>query len=284
MNAPCKKYAAARPIRSGFMLCALACVLFFMSGCKTVQDQRTDLNADLAQRSWSEFIRLSGQAATKASPYNMILSIRYRSPEDSHRFAAYFWGNAGQSPYPVRLDIQGAMGAIAAKLFENADTFILYDTENNTALLAPGSSGALLQIGLPLPVRLGDLSLLLGGRYQDFFTPANGNDMPRLIASDLAGKSTFSIASGPHAGLLTLDTKGRPVSWSEHNEKGWRFEISYLEGVYEGSLPGPQRVVASHPQSYSITLQVKSFNPQNKEYAPEQLQLIIPEGAIIKES
>lgn len=278
-----------RRIMRRLALVALALLLF--SGCQPGPVQRTDVDLTQSQMNWDSFLAKSRRAEAASAPYNAVLSIRYKSPDKSHRFTSYFWSNAHrQTPYPVRLDIQGALGATVAKLYENDSVFVLYDTDNNTAHTAQGSPQAMLQMGLPLPVRLGDLSLLLTGRYAEFFIPEQDSGMPKVLQSNTNHESVFLITNGPRAGELTLDSQGRPLLWTEPGkpgelrDQGWRLEFSYIEGVEKDSLPGPQRVLASHPQGYSINILVRDFNRQRQSFSPEQLELILPADAQIEHS
>ncbi|MDR2892827.1 MAG: hypothetical protein LBV80_07080 [Deltaproteobacteria bacterium] len=274
-----------RPTRS--VLLALAVLL--LTACQPGV-QRTDIDFGQAQLNWSRFIELSekagpsaklpGDAASPATPFSAVLSIRYKTPAEGYRFAAYFWGNLRDtSVYPVRLDVQGFMGATVAKLVEDKRDFLLYDTENNIAHIAEGTQQSLLHIGLPLPMRLGDLALLLNGRYQDFFLPGQDATMPKVLAGNSLLEYTYELRHGPRSGEFTINSQGQPISWQEAGgqiENGWRFDFAYPEGTQSASLPGPYKVQASHPAGYAITLQIKSLTRPDKIFSPDQLNLLLP--------
>jgi hypothetical protein len=234
---------------------------------------------------WLNFISLSKRNTAQSAPFNSVLSIRYKTPDNSYRFDAYFWSNLIQgAPYPVRLDILGAFGAANAKILETQQSFLLYDVENNSAYVTSNSPQAMMQSGIPLPVRLGELALLLNGRYLEFFLPEQKDIMPRFIAANDKLESIYYIPSGPLKGELVLDYKGQPVSWAEKKHNGWRFELNYLEGVEAFTLPGPSRMRVIHPEGYSVTMQIKTMHRQEKPFTPDQLDLILPDTATVKHS
>jgi hypothetical protein len=108
--------------------------------------------------------------------------------------------------------------------------------------------------------------------------------MPRFIAAGDKLESIYAIPSGPLKGELVLNYKGRPVTWTEQKHEGWRFELDYLEGVEEFTLPGPSRIRVIHPEGYSVTMQIKSMQRQEKPFTPEQLDLILPDTAAVRNS
>ena len=267
--------------------------LLLLTGCPG-PPQPGGPDGEQAARAWANFLDGSARAGEKAAPFTATLSVRYKTPEESERFGAYFWSNlerltdkAGESGQPLRLDILGAMNATAAMAYEDESVFLLYDTENNLAYRTDGSAESLMRLGVPLPLRLADLARLLNGRYAAFFLgDANSASaaMPPALATDGAG-SVFALTDG-RGGELSLDSSGRPLRWLESSEAGWVFEFSYPVGAQAGqlNLPGPMRIQVTHPDGYSVTVSVKTIDTPARPFTPEQLRLNLPDTVKIKQS
>ena len=162
-------------------------LLLTLSACPApLQLPTTDI--EQSRLNWARFTTLVDKAEHTLAPFNASLSIRYKTPNDGQRFGALFWSNLGlENAYPVRLDVQGAMGSIVVKIWEDSHLFIVYDTENNTALQSSSAEQTMLHLGLPLPVNLGDLAMLFNGRYSHFFfgqRSMNAADMPKPFSSN----------------------------------------------------------------------------------------------------
>jgi hypothetical protein len=259
--------------------------LLVLAACQPKVPQYTDLDSTQGRMNWSRFMALSVRNTLRFAPFSATLTIRCQTPDKGYRFDAFLWSNlADSTPYPVRLDILGAFGAAKVKIFEDQHTFLLYDLENNSAYTAAGSPEAMLRAGIPMPLRLGELVRLLNGHYRDFFLSGQNSPTPQLTASNDRLESTYHIPSGPLQGELSINSQGQPLTWTELKDPGWRFEFSYLEGVEAFTLPGPRRVRLIHPAGYTVTIQVKTLIRLTKPFTPEQLDLILPDTATIRQS
>lgn len=277
------------------LLSALLLLAMLLAGCPS-PPQPGGPDNEQAARAWQKFLDGSARAGERAAPFNATLSVRYKTPEEGERFGAYLWSNLerlpaepGQTGQPLRLDILGAMNSTAAMAYEDDGVFLLYDTENNLAYRTDGSAESLMRLGVPLPLRLADLAQLLNGRYAAFFLSSGPGGSPDEALPPLVGSSgpdsIYALASG-RGGQLTLDPAGRPLRWLESSEAGWVFEFSYPVGAQAGqlNLPGPMRIQASHPDGYSVSVQVKTLNTPARPFTPDQLRLNLPDTVKIKQS
>lgn len=268
----------ARNLRT--RLFALLMLLTLGAGCTpAVQRGHTDVNLTLAERTWNRFAESSWAMREAAGPFNSVLSIRYKTPEDGFRLSAYIWSNSKEhDSYPLRLDLQSSLGSSVAKILERKSDFLVYDLGDKKAYRGAGSRQAMHSMGMPLPFSLGDLSRLINGRYLEFFYPGQSDVMPRVNAGTTLDESVFFCPSSSGEGELTIDSRGRPVHWTETAGNGWTMEISYLEG---GALPGPYKITAEHPSGYSATILVKNFE-RVSPFTPEQMNLTIPDSVPVQ--
>lgn len=275
-----------RNTRGILRLLALLTLLFSLTGCPGVRYAEVD--EELGQVSWANMQDLSVKGLKGAGPYNASLSFRLKTPSEGFMLGAYVWSNGrARSHHPLRLDLQSSVGSTVAKIKEEDDHFLLYDLKNNAAVISKNPQEALATIGLPLPFSLADISLLLNGRYLDFFTGGD-NTRPELSATTEEQRSVFKLASGPRKGWLTLNSRGYPVEWrSDDEKKGWSMEIAYQDVAALVAnvtpLPGPSRLNLSHPDGYAISINVKSLKKFPTPFTPAQLELLIPSSAEVRE-
>lgn len=266
-------------------LSLLLTILLLFAGCSGVQ--YTDTNPQLGQASWENMRNLNAKAKNASAPYNSSLSFRLRTPDDNLMLGAYVWSNARiETHHPLRLDLQSSVGSSVAKLKEESDHFLLYDIKNNTAIISRDPRAPLASIGLPMPFTLGDLSLLLTGRYLDFFNAGDGA-VPPLENTTVDQQSTYRIANGLRQGHLTLNSRGYPITWQSAGAKPWTMSMGYQDAASlvanTTALPGPSRINITHPDGYSISINVKSLKKLPTPFTPAQLELRIPPNAVIRE-
>lgn len=266
-------------------LSLLLALLVTLAGCPGVQYAEKD--EELGQVSWENMQNLNVKSKSQSGPYNASLSFRLKTPEDSFMLGAYVWSNGRiNSHHPLRLDLQSSVGSSVAKLKEESDHFLLYDITNNAAIISRDPQVPLAAIGLPMPFTLGDLSLLLSGRYLDFFN-AGDNTRPDLEYTTFEQQSTFKIPSGARRGHLTLNARGYPISWKSDGNKPWSLTLIYQDVAALVAnitpLPGPSRINLSHPDGYSLSINVKSLKKLPTPFTPAQLELRIPSTAEIRE-
>lgn len=273
-------------IPTSVRLVALTALLLVLTGCPGVR--YAEIDEELGQVSWANLQDLSAKAVTEAGPYNASLSFRLKTPSEGLMLGAYVWSNGRvRSHHPLRLDLQSTVGSSVAKIKEESDYFLLYDIKNNTAVISRSPQEALSSVGLPLPFALADVSMLLNGRYLEFFNQGDAA-RPQLNATTEDMRSVFRIAEGPRRGYLTLNARGYPVAWREDDEKkGWSMTLGYQDVTAIMAnvtpLPGPSRINLNHPEGYAISINVKSLKKFPTPFTPAQLELLIPSSAEVRE-
>lgn len=273
-------------MRNILRLLVLSVLLFSLIGCQAANYAEVD--DELGQVSWANMQDLSAKGLKGAGPYNASLSFRLKTPSEGFILGAYVWSNGrARTHHPLRLDLQSSVGSTVAKMKEENDHFLLYDLKNNVALISKDPQEALTTIGLPLPFSLADISMLLNGRYLDFFTEGD-NTRPGLSATTDDQRSIFKLGSGPRKGYVTLNSRGYPTEWREDDEKkGWSMTITYQDVAALVAnvtpLPGPSRLNLSHPDGYTISINVKSLKKFPTPFTPAQLELLIPSSAEVRE-
>ncbi len=284
-STPRLKYAAWGNSVSVFSRCCLLLItLLALAGCPG--PAQTDLDHDLGQGSWVNLENISNKARQASGPYNSSISFRLTMPEESYMLGAYIWSNNTlTAQHPLRLDLQSTVGSTVAKMKEEPDYFLLFDVKSNSAIVSRSAEEALASIRMPMPFMLGDLSLLLNGRYLEFFTEGEAQK-PQLYATTPEKQSIFKIESGKKAGYLTINAKGYPVLW-ESASSGWSMELNYQDVTTLVAnvtpLPGPNRITIKNAQGYSVAMQVKSLKKLPRAFTEKQLELLIPTGANVRE-
>lgn len=267
-------------------LFALLTLLFALTGCPGVQYEET--NEELGKVSWANLQDHNAKALKESAPYSASLSFRLKTPKEGFMLGAYVWSNAGpRGHHPLRLDLQSSVGSSVAKMLEESDYFLVYDIKNDSAVVSRSPQEALATLGLPLPFSLGDMSMLMNGRYLDFFT-CGDNTRPQLVATTQEQRSVFEITGGSRMGYLTVNSRGYPLEWREHDEKnGWSMKISYQDAASLMAnvtpLPGPSRIILEHPHGYSININVKSLKKLPAPFTAKQLELVLPPSASARE-
>jgi len=262
--------------------------LLMLCGCPSGMVQYTDLDEELGRTSWNGIENLNAQARLNAGPYNSSLTMKISLPQENALLGAYIWSNGALAGHhPLRLDLQSSVGTTVAKIREDQEYFLLYDLRNNRAIVSSDPQEALrATINFPLPMSLGELAMLLSGRYTDFFLDS-GPEEPSLLGTTALRQSIFRLAQGRRHGYLTLDAQGYPQKWQSAEPESWIMELEYQNPVTlvanTSPLPGPRRLTLDHPKGISINLQVKSLKKLPQPFMEAQLNLLIPPSASTRE-
>lgn len=241
-----------------------------------------DLDPVQAEKSWNLFINKSEIASQEEITFNASLTFKYNTPENSgYRLSAYLWSNiTPNNIHPVRADLQGMLGSTVAKIREDNHYFVIYDLKENTGYITTDVSKAMFSLGIPMPFTLGNLSLALTGRYVDFLGINGEKPAPKLKNTTINNESIFSIAQQDGTVInLILDQYGRPVLWQSNDSYGMKIEFLYNSN---NEANAPEQININMNKDYSCSITIKSLKKLNTPFTPEQLDLIIPEGTVIK--
>ena len=276
-----------------FCLPVLALLLVFpltLGGCSTLsggkgvlQQQETRPDSDTessdqqAELIWQRFATLAATAEVMSGPFRISANLRYTDPNgESGRVSALLWGNgSSDTPYPLRLDLTAGVGTVISKIREDSTSLLAYTPSENTAYIQEGARRNLASLGVPVPMTLGELTLLLSGRAGQLFLPAGAQAIALPPYHGLTAESvSFALPSAQLPGILELSSLGIPVSWKEAREKGW---VMVMEPSEANPLQ-PRRLKISHPSGYSAIIVVNDISRVSPPYNAAQMTLVLPPG------
>jgi hypothetical protein len=276
-----------RPLFRPIFAALLALFLLLLPGCPLRKSPTPDLtpaeqNAEAEARTariWRLFQARANSAEALSGPFRIAANLRYSDPEGKNtRVSALLWGNGEtDSPYPLRLDLLAGIGAVAAKVREDENSFTAFVPDENTAYVHDGGTRTLASFGVPIPLSLSDLTLLLTGRGGALFLPAHGAaaDVPpgRGLGN---GGARYAIPDAPLPGELELSETGALLAWNELRDKGW--SMAFEPG--DDNPLQPEKLRISHPAGYSALVVVKEIARISLPYPTANMELPLPPGAM----
>lgn len=229
---------------------------------------------DRAVLLWERYVARAQAADEMAGPFRISANISYSDPRTKGtRASALLWGNGrAESPYPLRLDLMGGIGVVAAKAREDEQSLVVYVPEESAVYIQRNGARSLASFGVPVPLSLADLTLLLSGRSGVLFLP-RGAALP-TEHSLTANGARYTVPDAGLPGVVELSATGAPVLWRELSDKGWSIAIE--PGAVNPLLP--KRLDITHPGGYSAKALVKDIERISSPYAAAQLDLPLPTG------
>ena len=263
-------------------------LLLFCSACSPhTAGPKPDAGAppasgDKATRLWQRYTARAAVAQSITGPFRVSANLRYTAASgESTRVSALLWGNGkAASPYPLRLDLLAGIGSVVAKIREDSTSFVAFAPDDKTAYTHARDDRTLVSFGVPIPLALDDLTLLLTGHGDKLFLPAgartdSGTPPEHTLTAEGA---SYLINNAPLPGILELSDTGAPVAWREQRQDGWRIEI---EPEDENPLL-PRKLRISHPKGYSALILVKEVARVSPPYTTTQMDLPLPPGTAVK--
>lgn len=229
---------------------------------------------DRAVLLWERYVARAQAADEMTGPFRISANITYSDPRTKGtRASALLWGNGrAESPYPLRLDLMGGIGVVAAKAREDEQSLVVYVPEESAVYMQRNGAHSLASFGVPVPLSLADLTLLLSGRSGVLFLP-RGAALP-ADHSLTADGARYAVPDARLPGVIELSSTGAPVLWHEPSDKGW--SISIEPGAVNPLLPKHLNIM--HPGGYSARILVKDIERISSPYAAAQLDLPLPKG------
>jgi hypothetical protein len=230
-----------------------------------------------AERLWRGFAnRFAGQGGM-GGPFRIAAGLRYSDPQNKNtRADALLWGNGDPAyPWPLRLDLRVGVGTVAAKARETQDSLIVYSPDENMAYVQAGGKRGLAAFGMPIPLDLADLALLLAGRAGNLFLPVGMDplDMPPWSAVG-KDRADFRVDSVRLPGIVTISSSGLPLAWRESRQGGWSIAFTYDADKPER----PQKLRITHPDGYSALIAINDIVHLSSPFSEAQLTLALPPG------
>ena len=275
-----------------FMVCCLA-----LSACTAGRQGPSvvapgPVSDEQAASVWAAYNAYAEAREAEEGPYRIGVSMRIGQEGDTRRVTGVVWSN-GETPRasrasgesgalgadpavfgPVRLDVMAGFGTVVARLRESPGEFMAFSPRENRAVTYTGRGRVRLNMGLPAPFGLRDLSALLRGRFHEVFGRA-GNGWALGVHD---GNVTYALEGNERAGTLELRPDGLPVRWREQGERGWSMELDYA-GDSAGSETGdplPRTLRLVDAQGRSAVVLVKKREQPAQHFTADQLALKLP--------
>lgn len=263
-------------------LFALLCAAFLLASCTAARRAPLPpVSEREAAAVWKAYDVYAAARATEDGPYRIGVSLRMGEKGGTRRATAVIWSNGdasralspGQAAVfgPVRLDVMAGFGTVVARVREAPGEFLAYSPRDNKAVTYSGRGRVRLNMGLPAPFGLRDVTALLRGRFHEVF-----GRIPGRAASADDGNVAYAIAYGERAGMLELRPDGLPARWREDGERGWTMEIEYASD--DAGVPRPRTVRLADGEGRSAVLLVKHREKPERLFTADQLSLNLPAG------
>lgn len=235
---------------------------------------------DKAALIWRDFAQKARSADVLSGPFRASATLRYTDDKGkNNRVSALLWGNnKADSPWPLRLDLTAGVGTVVAKVREDKSLFTAYVPDENTAYEHRGGNRTLASFGVPVPLSLSDLTLLLTGRAGALFLPQGQTDLVPDTRKEKGDGAEFTLANVPLPGILAVSRAGRIDSWREAAPGGWRIAFEP-----DGKKPmQPARLRISHGRGWSALIVVKELARVSPPYDEARMSLELPPDAAKK--
>ena len=287
-----KSKAEEEPMNARLFRCLALSALLLLTLCSACSLHRGGPTPDLgggksdsgdkAVRLWQRYTARAAAAEGMTGPFRVAANLRYTAASgESTRVSSLLWGNGkADSPYPLRLDLLAGVGTVVAKIREDSGDFVAFSPEEKTAYTHARDDRTLVSFGVPIPLTLGDLTLLLTGQGGRLFLPTgirtdSGVPPEHHLTENGAD---YLINNAPLPGILELSDTGAPVAWREQRRDGWSIE---MEPGDENPLQ-PRKLRISHPKGYSALIVVKEISRVSPPYTAAQMDLVLPPGTATK--
>lgn len=233
----------------------ILCVIMFLAACARKAPE-ISIPSESALAPWERMqeIRADG-------PYRIQFSMRFGEEGDTRRVTGVLWSNGAM---PLRIDVMAGTGTTVAKIAEHSEEFLMYVPREGKAYYHEGATKPLFNIGIPLPLNIGQLAGLLSGRYAMVFGAQPNNATPD-------GDLVNYALDDPPGGNVTLDKNGLPLAWDLGN---WKLQFAY--GEEWPTLPKSLRLENNNGK-FALLL-VKEREKTDAPFEEEQFALELPPG------
>ncbi len=181
---------------------------------------------------WQNYAKTAQSVTT---PFRTQLSLRYGVEGSTDRVQGLLWGNSVQE---LRLDISAGVGVTVAKIYEGAKEFVIYVPSEEKAYIQQGAEKPLFNVGVPMPLGLSHLTLILQGHYASVFGLKHSSTALAIQDADISSEFTedmpedakvYTLDSGDFRGTLVLNALGQPIFWQEDSSTGWTIALWYKD-------------------------------------------------------
>ncbi len=215
-------------------------------------------------------------------PFRTQLALRYGSEGKTDRVNGLLWGNDEKE---MRLDLSAGVGITGAKIYEGSRQFVVFMPQEKRAYRYVGAEKPLFSVGVPMPLGLAHLSLLLSGHNAKVFGETHTENItlkqtkfPSDVLADMPKDAeAYTLTNAAFAGILVLDSEGLPHYWQAEDEKGWNIEFNY-----KSKQKLPFRIIINHNSTkQKALLLIREREKDVKPFTGVKLKLILPRNTPI---
>ncbi len=215
-------------------------------------------------------------------PFRTQLTLRYGREGETDRVNGLLWGNDEKE---MRLDLSAGVGVTGAKIYDGPRQFVVFMPQKKRAYRYVGTEKPLFSVGVPMPLGLAHLSLLISGHNAKVFGEIYAENIPlkqanisKDILADLPKNAeAYILGNAAFAGTLVLDAKGLPHYWQAEDNDGWNMEFNY-----KNKQKLPFRIIITHGATkQKALLLIKEREKDVKTFTGVKLKLILPRNTPI---
>ncbi len=241
--------------------------------------EKEELQKSVSEIIWEKYLE-SGQKPML--PFRTQLALRYGKKGNTERANGLLWGNDEKE---IRLDLSAGVGITGAKIYEGPKQFVIFMPQEKRAYRYVGAEKPLFSVGVPMPLGLAHLTLLINGHNANVFGEAHmeniklaDTNIPHDMLSEFPKDAeAYTLMDNAFAGTLVLDAQGLPLYWQSEKADDWNMEFNYKD---KQNLPF--RIIISHAGSKQRALLViKERENDVKTFTGVKLKLILPRNTPI---
>lgn len=258
-------------------------LIVLCTACVPKQSQIRVPTPEESKAAWYAFTTKTEGKGLQNKPFRVSASLQYSGPDiDSARVTSFLWGNnISNDLSPLRFDVTAGLGTIVAKARESGQAFTIYAPTEKTAFSHTRDNRSLISFGVPIPLTLRELALILTGDGAALFLPQTITaEAPTPTVTKVTPDGVcFAAPSASLPGILELSPDGTLLSWQDYRSSSWHIKFIYDKK----SKTLPERLVITHPKGYKAIVTLKDMTLPPRPYTVKEMDLILPPGTMQKE-
>lgn len=278
-----KKFIVKSTARTPFLnvLAVFIAIAVLSGGCAkapTVPSSGKILRPRDAAEAWEFYhTRAAHLSAALPEAFTAEATLNYGRGRKSNRLRLKFWGN---TPHPVRLDVEAGFNTIVAAWHEDARNLTVFYPDRYHAEIRPTGRQALARLGFALPFSLSDLAALAiaGPGVTEIVPPHYSQAQP--LAKDGGWRYSFLGDDENRTESVTLDSQGRLTEWQGSGRSAWQVRFSRFETPEGGGTDLPALVKMNRGDERAV-LRIKSISLRPEVWEPQALDLTLPSGTTV---
>ena len=246
---------------------AVLSLIIGLQACAPLTGPREPLSPPQPAQVWKSF--QNDFASRGDLPFWLKASLNYSGPEDSRRSIFEFWGNTG---LPLRLDLKAGMGITVSLWRIDAQGWLAYYPDQETAYTHPDSGLALKRLGFPSPFSLQDLARILTGQTAACLPPSFQEAGPKT-----GGQTEFRFGPSSRVQSLVLDAQGNVLSMAGSRPFSWSLRITDYDAHSRHPIARTYRLETPR---HKAVVRLKDIRFRSQSWPEKALSLPLPEETI----